>query len=267
MLATIALLAVAGDAQGTLTPGRARAKRVCSKLARTLAPFVPGGIARYDEDWNPRAFGDNLTAWGTPVVLIESGALPAGGSFADLTRLNYVGAPERAPRARATTTSADEDAVALRGPRPQHRRPLRRRASWRAAASSSPRAPSPTGPTWPSTCSTTTRRRGVPGCPARPGPRASARWATRGCSAAARRRSAADRLLTPALAASVRGSAASSWLSADALDAVSRLGVARVRWHVAAADREAALQVAARLQAPAAPSSRWPSPQRPSTRS
>ena len=90
VLATIALLAVSGDAQGTLTPGRARAKRVCSAVARTLAPFVPGGIARYDEDWNPRAFGDNLTAWGTPVVLIESGALPAAGSFADLTRLNYV---------------------------------------------------------------------------------------------------------------------------------------------------------------------------------
>ena len=89
--ATIALLAVAGDAALTVTPGRARARRVCAALARTLEPFAPGGIARYDEDWNPRAFGDNLTAWGTPVVLIESGAFPAGGSFAELTRLNYVG--------------------------------------------------------------------------------------------------------------------------------------------------------------------------------
>src|SRR5262249_5064969 len=89
--ATIALLAVAGDAEGTLTPGRSRAKRVCAALSGALAPFAPGGISRYDEDWNPRAFGDNLTAWGTPVVLIESGAPPAGGSFADLTRLNYVG--------------------------------------------------------------------------------------------------------------------------------------------------------------------------------
>jgi zinc carboxypeptidase len=75
-LATISLLAVSGDRAGTLTPGRARAKRVCSAVARTLAPFVPGGVARYDEDWNPRAFGDNLTAWGTPVVLIESGGVP-----------------------------------------------------------------------------------------------------------------------------------------------------------------------------------------------
>ena len=87
---TISLLAVSGDREGTLTPGRARAKRVCSAIARALEPFVPGGIGRYDEDWNPRAFGDNVTAWGTPVVLIESGGIPPGRPLSDLTRLNYV---------------------------------------------------------------------------------------------------------------------------------------------------------------------------------
>jgi len=90
VLATISLLAVSGDREGSLTPGRARAKRVCSAIARTLEPFVPGGIGRYDEDWNPRAFGDNVTAWGTPVVLIESGGIPPGRPLTDLTRLNYV---------------------------------------------------------------------------------------------------------------------------------------------------------------------------------
>ena len=90
ILSSISLLAVAGDAAGTITPGRLRAKRVASRVVRALSPFIPGGIARYDEDWNPRAFGDNITAWGTPVVLIESGAFPPGGGFADLTRLNFV---------------------------------------------------------------------------------------------------------------------------------------------------------------------------------
>jgi hypothetical protein len=87
---SLSLLAVAGDEQGTLTPGRMRAKRVASRIFKTLSPFMPGGIARYDEDWNPRAFGDNITAWGSPVVLIESGAFPRGGGFLDLTRLNFV---------------------------------------------------------------------------------------------------------------------------------------------------------------------------------
>jgi hypothetical protein len=90
VLATNAVLAVAGDPQGTLTPGRLRAKRACSAIAAALAPFVPGGMARYDEDWSPRAFGDNLTAWGTPVVLIESGGLPENLGFGDLSRLNFV---------------------------------------------------------------------------------------------------------------------------------------------------------------------------------
>ena len=89
-LATNAVLAVAGDPEGTVTPGRRRAKRACSAITEALAPLMPGGMARYDEDWSPRAFGDNLTAWGTPVVLIESGGLPPGRNFADLTRLNFV---------------------------------------------------------------------------------------------------------------------------------------------------------------------------------
>ena len=89
-MSSISLLAVAGDAEGTLTPGRLRAKRVASEIVGALAPMIPGGIARYDEDWNPRAFGDNVTAWGTPVVLIESGGFPKGGGFRELTRLNFV---------------------------------------------------------------------------------------------------------------------------------------------------------------------------------
>ena len=89
-LSSISLLAVAGDPKGTLTPGRRRAIRVASRIVRVLRPFIPGGIARYDEDWNPRAFGDNITAWGSPVVLIESGGFPRGGSFVDLTRLNFI---------------------------------------------------------------------------------------------------------------------------------------------------------------------------------
>jgi len=89
-LATIAVLAVSGDAANTLTPGRQRTKRASSAIAEALASLVPGGVARYDEDWSPRAFGDNLTAWGTPVVLIESGGLPSGQNFTQLTRLNFV---------------------------------------------------------------------------------------------------------------------------------------------------------------------------------
>jgi hypothetical protein len=90
VLATNAVLAVAGDVANTVTPGRERTKRASAAIVEALAPFMPGGMARYDEDWSPRAFGDNITAWGTPVVLIESGGLPPGRDFSVLTRLNFV---------------------------------------------------------------------------------------------------------------------------------------------------------------------------------
>jgi len=89
-VANSAVLSVSGDAANTLTPGRKRTKRASAAIVEALAPFIPGGMARYDEDWSPRAFGDNITAWGTPVVLIESGGLPPGNGFAQLTRLNFV---------------------------------------------------------------------------------------------------------------------------------------------------------------------------------
>lgn len=89
-VANMAVLAVSGDAANTLTPGRQRTKRASAAIVEAVAAYIPGGMARYDEDWSPRAFGDNITAWGTPVVLIESGGLPPGNGFAQLTRLNFV---------------------------------------------------------------------------------------------------------------------------------------------------------------------------------
>ncbi len=90
VLVTNSVLAVSGDPENTLTPERERAERACVAIAEALAPHFPGGLARYDDSFNPRAFGDNLTKWGTPVVLIESGGVPAPHPFSDLTRTNFV---------------------------------------------------------------------------------------------------------------------------------------------------------------------------------
>lgn len=89
-VAVNALLSVSADPANTLTPGRKRTKRACVAIIEALAPFFPGGMARYDEGWSPKAFGDNITAWGTPVVLIESGGVPVGHDLTDLTRTNFV---------------------------------------------------------------------------------------------------------------------------------------------------------------------------------
>jgi hypothetical protein len=248
VLATIALLAVAGDKQGTLTPGRARAKRVCAALVRALGAFVPGGIARYDEDWSPRAFGDNLTAWGTPVVLIESGGVPKGRAHDFLTRLNYVGL-------LTVLHGLARDDLARQTPAAYERLARNVEGGFVDAIVAGGRILQPPGlDPYPADVAwdVLDDDLALAACPAAgpPGPSRIREVGDARFLASAERRDAAERVLVPAFAASVRGYAARAWLDAAALDAISRLGVARVRWHVAASDREAARQAALRLLAP-----------------
>ena len=71
--AAIALLAPAFDASRGDDEVRARAKRVAAVVREAIEPLVPGHVAKYDDTFNPRAFGDLMQAWGTSTVLIESG--------------------------------------------------------------------------------------------------------------------------------------------------------------------------------------------------
>ncbi|MDQ3179650.1 MAG: peptidase M14 [Acidobacteriota bacterium] len=73
--ATISLLAVSGSAEGKSNEGHLRSKRICAVMIAALNQFIKGHIGRYDDSYNPRAFGDMISAWGTPVILIETGAL------------------------------------------------------------------------------------------------------------------------------------------------------------------------------------------------
>ncbi|HEX8557501.1 MAG TPA: M14 family zinc carboxypeptidase [Pyrinomonadaceae bacterium] len=87
--AAVSLLAVVSDATGADTPGRVRNKKLCAVMVEALAPFIYGHVGRYDDSFNPRAFGDMISQWGTPVILIETGALK-GMSGHDLAGLNFV---------------------------------------------------------------------------------------------------------------------------------------------------------------------------------
>jgi hypothetical protein len=87
--ATISLLVVYGDAAKTTSPGLERNIRVASAIVNALNKFIPGHIARYGDEYTATAFGDNFTAWGTPVILIETGALH-GKDEMFLVKLNFV---------------------------------------------------------------------------------------------------------------------------------------------------------------------------------
>ncbi|RPJ84669.1 MAG: peptidase M14 [Acidobacteria bacterium] len=88
--ASFSLLAVAFDEARTMTPGRVLTKKVCVVMRDALELFAPGQVARYDDEFEVRAFGDNITLWGTPVVLLETGPYAGARADEDLVRLNFV---------------------------------------------------------------------------------------------------------------------------------------------------------------------------------
>lgn len=87
--AAISFLAVLGNPSGITNAGHERSKRVISAMVIALNRFISGYIGRYDEDYNALAFGDNFSVWGTPVILIETGAL-YGKDEMFLVKMNFV---------------------------------------------------------------------------------------------------------------------------------------------------------------------------------
>ena len=88
--ATISLLSVAYDEKRSENAGRVLTKKLCAVIRDALEPFASGQIGRYDDSFEVRAFGDNITLWGTPVVLIETGPWPSADPDPALVRLNFI---------------------------------------------------------------------------------------------------------------------------------------------------------------------------------
>jgi hypothetical protein len=84
----IALLAPAYDSLLSYNSVRGKARLVAAALATMFANEIPGRVAKYDDAFNPRAFGDLMQQWGTSTVLIESGALPDDPQKQRLRALN-----------------------------------------------------------------------------------------------------------------------------------------------------------------------------------
>ena len=87
--AAISFLVVFGDAAKTTNEGHERNKRLVSAMTQAIQGYIPGNIGRYDDGYTPAAFGDSFSAWGTPVILIETGALH-GQSEMFLVKMNFV---------------------------------------------------------------------------------------------------------------------------------------------------------------------------------
>ena len=88
--ASISFLAPSPNYEKSLTSPRENAMKLIGNMVAILNEFIPGHIAKYTDDYEPRAFGDNFTKWGTGVVLLESGGWRGDREKQFLRKINYI---------------------------------------------------------------------------------------------------------------------------------------------------------------------------------
>jgi len=90
-IAAMALLAPAYDEAKRTNDTRLRAKHLAAFFADAVSRIVAGHISRYDDSYDPRAFGDRMQFWGTSTVLVESGGWLNDPEKEYLRKINAVG--------------------------------------------------------------------------------------------------------------------------------------------------------------------------------
>ena len=88
--AVVAVLAVSAAQNEPEGPALERKRGLAGHLARVASTFVPGRVSRYATDYTERAFGDSMSRWGTPTVLLETGGWHGPREEERLVRLNFV---------------------------------------------------------------------------------------------------------------------------------------------------------------------------------
>jgi hypothetical protein len=84
----IAFLATTGDEAGTWTESRKRAGQLANRLSHLTQAKIPNKVAKWSDEFNPRAFGDNFQKRGYGLLLVESGGAGWDLEKQSLRRLN-----------------------------------------------------------------------------------------------------------------------------------------------------------------------------------
>ncbi len=91
--ASIAFLAPPTDYEKTVNEVRKKAMQIIGLLAEDLQQFIPNGVSKFVDDFEPRAFGDNIQRWGTSTILVDTGSHANYENDKDkqfLRKLNFV---------------------------------------------------------------------------------------------------------------------------------------------------------------------------------
>jgi len=88
--ATISLLAPAYNYETEINEVRGRAMKTIAGMNELLQEIIPGQVGKYDDAFEPRAFGDNIQKWGTSTILIESGGYPGDTEKQYIRKINFM---------------------------------------------------------------------------------------------------------------------------------------------------------------------------------
>jgi hypothetical protein len=88
--AAISFLAPAYNYEKEINDVRSNTMKVIVNIYDELSGFVPGHMARYDDEFEPRAFGDNFVKWGTSSILIESGGWKNNYEKQFIRKMNFL---------------------------------------------------------------------------------------------------------------------------------------------------------------------------------
>ncbi len=88
--ATISVLAPAYNEATEINDVRKRAMQTIAGMNEVLQQLIPGQVGKYDDEFEPRAFGDNIQKWGTSTILIESGGYTNDPEKQYIRKINFM---------------------------------------------------------------------------------------------------------------------------------------------------------------------------------
>lgn len=89
-VAALSLLAPPVDYQKSVNQVRKNAIRLIAEIYGIMSKYIPGHIAKYQDEYEPRAFGDSFQKRGTSTILIESGGWKNDPEKQFLRKLNFI---------------------------------------------------------------------------------------------------------------------------------------------------------------------------------
>lgn len=87
---TMSFLAPAYNEEKDVNTTRGNAMKLIGGMNRLLQHYIPDAVAKYDDTYSPRGFGDNFQSWGASTVLIESGGLKDDAEKQQIRKFNFV---------------------------------------------------------------------------------------------------------------------------------------------------------------------------------